>query len=435
MEKKTIVLLVAVIAVAVVAAAVIGMSGDDDEKGIEVPEFASGTGTVYGNADGNCFIDEVDVAVIESIIAGERDFKDFPFADADCDGDVDQDDVRFVKDIIAGKSMKVNVLDTQDNVVPVQYPVDSFIVLSGSNLAPLMNVLDVSDKVAAAAYNTLDPVRDKAIKDGIDDGRIVRLSVNGTAADLDAISKLSGTKVMLTEYSGMYDLDSDENIKTLNDWGIDVLCMECRDPGDDTRSMAVFGILLDRGKEAQSYIDFVDDIYSYIKQVEGSRFGDVTVLISSLTGSLCGRTSGYTTMIEEMAGGRNLADWDASAKKVAIGDTWIYAEKYVSDIMLLGTSSNYGGTGFTEKDIAAYTDRYSNMDAWKNREAYIYSTSIPVVCRVAYFAEAMYSDLFEDGWANSVHQRFVDTYFDGEFEVVEEQFFKRINRAPGPIRG
>lgn len=424
MEKKTIGL-IAVVVVVAIAAIAIAMSGDED-NGPEIPTVASGTGTVYGNADGNCFIDETDIAVIESIIKGERALKDFPFADANNDGKVDQDDVQIVKDIIAKKPMKIKVLDTQDKVVEVQYPVDNFIVLAGSNLAPLMNVLDVSDKVVAAAYSTLDPIRDYDINEGIKAGKIVKLTTNGTAADLDAISKLN-TNVMLTEYSSMYDLDSDENIKTLNQWGIDVLCLECRDPGDDTRSMAVFGILLDRGEQAQGYIDYVDGVYDYIKKVEGDKFGDTTVLISSLASSLCGRSSGYTTMIELMAGGRNLADWEENTKSTPVGSQWYFAEKYNSDVMFLGSASNYMGSGFTEKAISGYAEKYSNMDVWKNRDVYIYSTSIPVVCRVAYYAEAMYPGLFADGWANSIHQEFVDKYFGTDFTVNEDQFFKKIN--------
>lgn len=67
------------------------------------------------------------------------------------------------------------------------------------------------------------------------------------------------------------------------------------------------------------------------------------------------------------------------------------------------------------------------MDVWKNRDVYIYSTSILVVCRVAYYAEAMYPELFADGWADSINQQFVDRYFGTDFKVDEEQFFKRIN--------
>lgn len=264
MNNKTVMMLVAVIVVAIVAVAVVYIVMDDDETpGITIPEVASGTGTVYGNADGNCYIDEVDLAIIQSIIDGETSLDDFPFADANCDGVVDEEDLAWVQNMIDKVDMKVYVLDTQDNIVSVQYPISSMIVLAGSNLSPLVNVLNITDLIVAAAYHRVDPVRDYGISEGINNGTITQLTTGGTAADLDTISQLD-VQVMFTEYSAMYDLDSDENVAILNSWGIDVLLMECRDPGDDTRTMAVFGILLDRGDEAQSYIDFVNGVYNEI---------------------------------------------------------------------------------------------------------------------------------------------------------------------------
>ena len=423
--KMKAVIIVIVIAVAAIAAAAIFTGGDDDH-GKDIPDVAAGFGTVYGNADGNCSIDDTDLAIIESIMSGDRQLKDFPFADANADGKIDSADIEIVKDIMNKTETTVKVLDTQDKIVDVKYPVENFMVLSGSNLAPLMNILDVSDKVVAAAYNRFDEIRDHGICEGIEQGRIVKLTVNGTAADMDAISKLD-THTMFTEYGSHYDLDSDKNIKTMNDWGIDVLCMDCRDPGDDTRAMAVFGILLDRSEQAQSYIDFVDSVYKEIKDIEGDKFGTATALLSGKNVGLSGRSSGYTALLEELAGGKNVADWEESNKKFELHDPVLLSEKYRSDIALLGAISNYSGDGFSEKDIASYKEKYSDLDVWKNGEVYIYSTSVPIVCRVAYFAEALYPDLFEDGWANEVHQRFVDTYFDTPYKVDDSKFMQRIN--------
>lgn len=43
------------------------------------------------------------------------------------------------------------------------------------------------------------------------------------------------------------------------------------------------------------------------------------------------------------------------------------------------------------------------------------------MCRVVYFAEAIYLDLFEDAWVNGIHQKFIDTYFDASYTVEEEK--------------
>lgn len=54
----------------------------------------------------------------------------------------------------------------------------------------------------------------------------------------------------------------------------------------------------------------------------------------------------------------------------------------------------------------------------------IYSIAIPAVVRVACYAEAMYPELFEDGWTNEWHQEFIETYFDTEYTVNKEYFIK-----------
>lgn len=128
----------------------------------------------------------------------------------------------------------------------------------------------------------------------------------------------------------------------------------------------------------------------------------------------------------QLAGGTNLADFEAT-RTVDVGSTWFLEEKYAADYLICASASYYDGSGFTESTIASLEEKFKDHSAWKSGNAWLYSTSIPVVARVAYMAEVMYSDLFESGWANSVHQLFVDTYFDVEFEVNQDQFLIKIS--------
>lgn len=431
-KHVAIVAVIIIIVIAIAAVAVV-MSGNDDDDKKDLPEFASGTGTIYGNADGNTYIDQTDIDLIQAIINGDRSFSDFPLADANNDGKVDADDIEIVKKFINGEKVTMKVLDTQDNVVDVVCPIDKVIILCGSNLAPLITVLGCTDKVIAAAYSTLNDVRDYSISQGINNGTITKLTTKGTTADVDTISKLvkdTGVHTMFTEYSSMYDLDDEDHVKTYNDWGIDVLELECRNPGQDTRSLAVFGILLGCGDKAAQYTQFVDDIYEQIKEKEGSAFGTKTFMATASYGGFANKESGYVAM-GELAGGVNLSDWSKSSKSVPIGSTWIYEEKYNSaQYLVFGGTSYYGKGGFntwTAAQVGNYSERYSNMDAWKNNQAYILSTSMPVVCRVAAFAEILYPEIFESGWADSVHQSFIDTFYDTSYTVEHNYFFMNIS--------
>jgi ABC-type Fe3+-hydroxamate transport system substrate-binding protein len=431
MQKNVIIGLGAVAVVAIIIGAGIGvyLANSNDKK---IPGFEKDTGTVYGNADGNCYIDENDITVMRSIMDGKSSLNDYPFADANCDGEVNNDDIAIVNKYLAKEECTLKVLDSEEKVIDVKYPITNIMVLCGSNLAPLMNVLDVSDRIVGAAYtsNKFDPVRDYPIDQGVKNGTITKLTTDGTAADFTAITNLKDKKdchFFMTELSSMYPIDSDENVTVLNGMGIDVVRMEARDPGQDLRSLAVFGILLNKSDNVKEYQDYINSVYKNI----GDKIGDTAhkkVLISSLTSNLSGPGSGYTVMLN-MAKLDNVITTGDSSQKVKDGDTWFLDPKYASDFLYLGSSCGYNDTGFKAKDITTYTDLYKNHNAWKtNNAAYIYSTSIPVVVRVAYYAETAYPDLFEDGFAHNLHQEYVDKYFKApEYKVNDDLCMKKIS--------
>jgi ABC-type Fe3+-hydroxamate transport system substrate-binding protein len=355
--------------------------------------------------------------LIKKIIDGKASLEDYPFADANKDGKVDDADVEIVNKYINKESCTLKVLDTDGNTIDVKYPITNIIVLCGSNLAPLMNVLDVTDRIVGAAYTSekFDPIRDHPVSEGVKNGTIKQITTKGTAADFTAITDLKDNKdchFMMTEQSSMYALDSDENVALLNGMGIDVVRMEARDPGQDLRSLAVFGILLNKSDNVKAYQDYSNATYKKIADKIGDKAFTKTTLITSLTSNISGPGSGYTVMLE-MAKSHNIVTEGDSSQKVTEGDTWFLDPKYSSDVLLVGSSCGYSDSGFKSADITKYTGLYQNHNAWKNNDSgYIYSTSIPVVVRVAYYAEAIYgSDVLGENFAPNIHQEYVDKFF------------------------
>jgi ABC-type Fe3+-hydroxamate transport system substrate-binding protein len=202
--------------------------------------------------------------------------------------------------------------------------------------------------------------------------------------------------------------------------------MEARDPGQDLRSLAVFGILLDKSSNVEAYQKYIKGVYDDIEKKIGSKFGSTGVLITSLTSNMSGQGSGYTTMIE-MAGGYNALDMEESSIKINSGDTWFLDPKYAVDIMFVGASCGYSDSGFKEANITSYKNLYKDHNAWTNGDVNIYSTSIPVVVRVAYYAEAMYPDCFEEGFGHNLHQEYVNKFFKTTYEVNDDLCMKKIN--------
>ena len=432
MQKNVLIAIGAIVVVAIIAGAGLAVFVNNNKED-KLPEFEKDTGTVYGNADGNCYINSDDVELIKKIKDGKASLEDYPFADANMDGTVDDADVEIVNKYINNESCTLKVLDSENKIQNVKFPITNIIVLCGSNLAPLMNVLDATDRIVGAAYTSekFDPIRDAPVKAGIDAGTITQITTKGTAADFTTITDLKDNKdchFMMTELSSMYALDSDENVEILNGMGIDVVRMEARDPGQDLRSLAVFGILLKKSDNVKAYQDYINATYQKIADKIGDKAYTKTTLISSLTSNLSGPGSGYTVMLD-MAKSHNVITTGDSSQKVNPGDTWFLDPKYNSDVLLLGSSCGYSDSGFKAADITKYTDLYENHVAWKADKAYIYSTSIPVVVRVAYYAECIYGDCFEENFAHNLHQEYVDKFFKltTPYTVNDDLCIKKIS--------
>ena len=130
---------------------------------------ASSTLEIYGNANGDWRIDEHDVTYLQQIIAGEA--PESEFADANRDGVIDQRDVEHVQSIVDGTAGFIWMLDGNGDPIRIALPIARIGVEYLSN-AELMRVLGVSDRVVAldaAAYIMRDvyfPGRDDLLQMG-----------------------------------------------------------------------------------------------------------------------------------------------------------------------------------------------------------------------------------------------------------------------------
>ena len=97
-----VVFVVAILVVAAGAAVVVKNNSDDGH--INAPEsLDNAVLKVYGNIDGDEDIDQDDVKTIEKLIHDKATAADYPMADADRNGTIDQKDVDIVKKIINGR--------------------------------------------------------------------------------------------------------------------------------------------------------------------------------------------------------------------------------------------------------------------------------------------------------------------------------------------
>jgi iron complex transport system substrate-binding protein len=147
LEKKGVALILAgILVMAIFMVAVISiLREDEDEDG----KYLVGNYTleIFGNANGDWYLDRDDVVFLEKIISGDEN--ETLFADTNRDGSVDQKDITQLEKILADDADNIWIVDGNGDPVKVDLPIRRIGVEYLSN-AELMNVLDADDRVVAA---------------------------------------------------------------------------------------------------------------------------------------------------------------------------------------------------------------------------------------------------------------------------------------------
>lgn len=133
MDNKLIYVAAALVAVIVIAAAAVIIHGNDskdsnidDYDGIKT-DFAYSSDVrlaIFGNANGDDYLDEKDVATIENIIKGVIDYnpKLNCFADTNADGVIDYKDVELLKKFLNKEEATMYYWSNQYKIDSINYP-------------------------------------------------------------------------------------------------------------------------------------------------------------------------------------------------------------------------------------------------------------------------------------------------------------------------
>lgn len=177
-------------------------------------------------------------------------------------------------------------------------------------------------------------------------------------------------------------------------------------------TISTIGILTGAEDEAEAYMAYMNKVSDTIENNLGDKAGTVTVMTVTMSNSVSGTESDYYAM-SEMAGGENLADWTDSTRKYdpSSGDYWLLDPKYNPDYLFHFKSMIYGEDP-KASDIEKYKSYFDQTNAYQNGGYYLINGTVPLPVRLAYMAETMYPDLFEEGWADSVFQEYIDNFTD-----------------------
>ena len=266
MDRNNKILAVAVVALLLVVAAssifMFADNGDTEEKASK----GSGRLLVYGNADNDDYFDEDDVKLIQKIVDENNwDKTKNPFADANHDTVVDQNDVEYARALLNKESNRMWYIGSSGNDYYFNYPAaDRSIAVSSEYGLMLAQVLGVYDKVTAGAssiqklgelrYPGIGTMKDLGTYNKSDYPSFIESLLDSKCTIL--LGQVTTTVYDLLRNTGkIIDLILLSPSAEVQEGGIDV-----------ATSILTAGILLDAGDNARKYVNYCDRMTDYISE-------------------------------------------------------------------------------------------------------------------------------------------------------------------------
>lgn len=421
MNNKT--LTIAVVAIVVVAAlaVVIVNMGNDGNKSDKVTIEAANL--VYGNANNDAYVDEDDLKFVQDIVDGKTtwDKEANPFADAEKDGEINSADVDKIKMIINNESGKVWYQNYLGEAQQVNYP------LEGKNIAVMYwqqaeaaAILGVWDNVKVAnAYVT------QIKADQYDLSHVVEVESTSTNYWVDATFTTFADQninvIMVTPNTGNYSaikagyLDShpDCDVILLSHVGSNAI-----------PSILTMGILFNAEDRAEAYAEYCYGTIEKVKErLDGQTLRNVIVTMTYPKGTTAARVCSGTSL----EGSVNILSYisnvytadDVNAYGQATRDQLWFTEdaqdKY--DTIFMNYSSIDWFTCESQDQFNEYFDNvssyFSGTNAYKNHGM----VAMPYVCggysgfgMMMYAAWMLYPTLFTQEEAQDSLQYWFDNF-------------------------
>lgn len=346
MDKKTLtVIAVVVVLVVVIAAVFVIMSGNSDKQSRS--DATDVRLTVFGNANGDDYLDNDDVQYIQDIIDGKKSLSDAPkvqvlteygttkytaryWADANCDGSVNSSDLNIVKNIVnKTKGTEVKFFDVDSMVGTCTYPLTTYAVGYKSNyeaeliLGNVKNCTFVDNQVGdGGSYAPWFQM----FLDQNPECYGSRFTPDYEVFLDDAPSYiLSGTRAW-------FDKNMEETVAPL---GMDVVRLPFWEDTTTVAGILTLGCLCNLDAAAQSYAEKADKVLDYIQDyISGIKDEDRPLIFAGYNGTSISTWHNGIQELIEAAGGRTPYDvgftnGSIDAEGVAVmNPDWIVFDMY-----------------------------------------------------------------------------------------------------------
>ncbi|MDO4769530.1 MAG: ABC transporter substrate-binding protein [Brachymonas sp.] len=411
---------------------------------------------IFGNANGDWYIDQEDINLVRQIIRGEKEKTDF--SDANQDGVVDDADLAQIQKIIDNKPDILWMLDGNGKKVQIPLPVRRIGVEYHSN-AELMNVLGVADRVVAVDAGA------HALRDIYFPGRseIANMGAMAPNPNFEKVLDLD-LDVLFT-----FPADTETKASSLPQTRVVFLGLYWPNVIEPQSSKFMQGVIkagyiVGKKERAYDYANWLLGLVDNIKQRTASLPQEKrpAVLMTSYNRYFQDgetKTASIYTSIDPLSQACMLAGCRPIAEKIpewsgkgavygtTVGMEWIM-EQDPEFIFAHSVRYTYGGQtrepslGYDAEDSEAMENAAANMKklpllqnlkAVKNNHAYVTAgdfrnNAMGGILGASYLAKAMHPGLFADFDPVSIHQEFVSRWMGLNYDLSKKGVFI----APSP---
>ncbi len=415
---KALSIVILLVAVATVGAFVV-VNNNSSETDYDVDAALQ----VYGNANNDYTINSKDLTLIEDVISGNASFSDYPLADANYDGVVNQEDVDLVNNIINKENCEVyhiNTCSTGNYVAKTSWPITSALSTGAANTLLLLTMAGVKNMIHGISYSASSPP-DSTLFPTF--SNMTSLSSSSTKMSIDAagdIIKDYSVTALITDKTAS-TISNEEDFENA---GIDVIRVAAAtvDVDEASSQLLLIGFLFCTETQCLKIAEWEENLMDYISEkLEG--VDKVTAITSNGSSSkgawISAGTSDYVDVITAAGGTYALDDsvltQYSSGAYFGDGDTWLYNYSY-DYIISIRTNGWYSGTVDVDEKYNDSMCYLTKTQAYENGNAYVIVGDGPIPIRVAYAACVMYPDIFSEDWANSINQEFFENYYDEDVD-------------------
>lgn len=386
MDKKIIAAIVVVVVI-IAAAAIIIVANDDDDDDKKTYGTSTNTDsrlTIFGNANGDDYIDERDIETLQAVLDGTQEPVYFTcyttyggkevqrsYADTNADGKIDEADLTLLKQMVnRDHNIQVKFFDVDSVIGSCTYPLTTAAVGYKSNYESLL-ILGASD--------TVKYVCDQVGNNGsyakwyqMFLGDSVKCFGSRFTPDYEVFKDdppsyyLSGTRAW-------FDENMEEKVAPL---GMDVVRLPFYEDNEALSAIITLGFLTNHEDNAYAYAEKADSVYETVSNtLKDVDLKDRPLVFSSYNGTSISGWHGGIPELVRLAGGRTVLDdgyakgsIDQEALALTIKPEYIILDQYYGFLETYTTESETMGKIVDQltKTDNKYVQAIDKTDAYAN---------------------------------------------------------------------